>query len=181
MKPEKVFAWTIAGALLLCLLVVQTLRWSSLDPLRQSNAKDDHRQAQPQQPAPSLPAQKSVLNPQPYLAAPPFDEALETLETPEMPTQTENSDIDPSRVVGGVMPNEEPHLDLKAAGVIPDDEVALLDYEAETALQLKAAEQEAATRAAIGDGNMDPSGATGGDIPQDFSVPDSGATGIVEQ
>lgn len=79
------------------------------------------------------------------------------------------------------MPNEEPHLDLKAAGVIPDDEVALLDYQAKTALQLKAAEQEAATRAAIGDGNMDPSGATGGDIPQDFSVPDSGVTGIVEQ
>jgi hypothetical protein len=180
-KPEKVFAWTIAGALLLCLLIVQTLRWFSLDPLPRNNAKDDRREAQPQQPAPSLPAKKSILNPQPYLAALPFDEALETFETPEMPTQTEDSDVDPSGVVGGVMPNEEPPLDLKAAGVIPDDQVALLDYEAETALQLEAAEQEAAMRAAIGDGNIDSSGATDGDIPQESSATDLEATGIVEQ
>lgn len=181
MKPEKVFAWTIAGVLLLCLLIVQTLRWVALDPLPQSNAKDDRREAQPQQPAPSLLPKKSVLNPQPYLAALPFDEALETFETPEMPTQTEDSDVDPSGVVGGAMPNEEPALDLKAAGVIPDDQVALLDYEAETALQLEAAEQEAAMRAAIGDGNIDSTGTTDGNIPQDFSAPDSGATGVGAQ
>lgn len=184
MKPEKVFAWTIAGALLLCLLIVQTLRWFALDPLPQSNAKDDRREAQSQQPAPSLLAKKSVLDPQLYPTALPLDEALETFETPEMPTQTEDSedsDVDPSGVVGGVMPNEEPALDLKAAGVIPDDQVALLDYEAETALQLEAAEQEAAMRAAIGDGNIDSTGTTDGNIPQDFSAPDSGATGVGAQ
>ncbi|MGH9426733.1 MAG: hypothetical protein ACRD2L_10595 [Terriglobia bacterium] len=181
MKPEKVFAWTIAGALLLCLLIVQTLRWFSLDPLPQSNAKDERREAQPQQPAPSLPAKESVFNLQSHLAALPFDEASETLETPEMPTQTDDSDVDPSGVVGGVMPNEEPVVDLKAAGVIPDDQIPLLDYEAETALQLEAAEQEAAMRAAMNDGNIDPSGATDGDIPQNFSAPDSGATGVGAQ
>jgi len=180
-KPEKVFAWTIAGALLLCLLIVQTLRWFSVDPLPQSNAKDDRLEAQPQQPAPSLPAKESVLNLQSNLAALPFDETSEPIETPEIPTQTEDSDVDPSGVVGGVVPNEEPEIDLKAAGVIPDDQLPLLDYEAETALQLEAAEQEAAMRAAIGDGNIDPSGATDGAIPQDFSAPDSGATGVGAQ
>jgi hypothetical protein len=180
-KPEKVFAWTIAGALLLCLLIVQTLRWFSLDPLPQNNAKNDRRETQPQQPAPSLPVKGPVFNLQSNLAALPFGEDSEILETSEMPTQTEDSDVDPSGVMRGVMPNEEPALDLKAAGVIPDDEVALLDYEAETALQLEAAEQEAATRAAIGDGNIDPSGATDGDIPQDLSAPDSGATGVGAQ
>jgi hypothetical protein len=180
-KPEKVFAWTIAGALLLCLLIVQTLRWFSLDPLTQSNVKDYRREAQSQKPASSLPTKKSVLNPQLDLAALPFDEASETIETPEMPTETKDSDVDLSGVVGGVMPTEEPPLDLKAAGVVPDDQVPLLDYEAETALQLEAAEQEAATRAAIGDGNIDPSGAIDGDIPQESFASDSGATGVVEQ
>jgi hypothetical protein len=180
-KPEKVFAWTIGGALLLCLLIVQTLRWFSLDPLPQSNVKDDRREAQPQQPAPSLPARESVFNLQSNLAALPFDEASGPTETPEMPTQTEDSDIDPSGVVGGVMPNEEPVIDLKAAGVIPDDQLPPLDYEAETAVQLEAAEQEAAMRAAMEDGNIDPSGLTDGAIPQDFSLPDSGATGVGAQ
>jgi hypothetical protein len=180
-KPEKVFAWTIAGALLLCLLIVQTLRWFPLDSLPQSSAKDDRREAQPQQPAPSLPAKESAFNPQSNLAALPFDKAPETLETPEMPTQTEDSNVDPSGVVGGVVPNEEPVVDLKAAGVIPDDQLPLFDYEAEAALQLQAAEQEAAMRATIGDGNIDPSGATDGDIPPDLSAPDSGATGVGAQ
>jgi hypothetical protein len=177
-KPEKVFAWTIAGALLLCLLIVQTLRWFPLDPLPQSNTKDDRREAQPQQPTPLVPARESVYNPQSNLAALPFNEASEPTETPEMPTQTEDSEVDPSGVVGGVTPNEEPEIDLKAAGVIPDDQLPPLDYEAETAVQLEAAEQEAAMRAAIGDGNIDPSGVTDGAIPQDFSAPDSGATGV---
>jgi hypothetical protein len=181
-KPEKVFAWTIAGALLLCLLIVQTLRWFALDPLPQSNAKDDHLEAQPQQPVPSLSAKESVFNLQSNLAAPPFSEDSEIPETPEMPTQTEDSDVDPSGVVvGSVMPNEEPMVDLKAAGVIPDDQVAILDYEAETALQLEAAEQEAAMRAAIGDGNVDPSGAIDGSISQESSAPDLEATGVGAQ
>ena len=235
MKLEKVFAWTIGGALLLCLLIVQTLRWFSLDPLPQSNTKDDRREAQPQQPTPLLPVRESVYNPQSNLAALPFDEASEPTETPEMPTQTEDSEVDPSGVVGGVVPNEEPVIDLKAAGVIPDDQLPplddeaetaltpemptqtedsevdpsgvvggvvpneepvidleaagvvpddqlpLLDDEAEAALQREAAEQEAAMRAAMEDGNIDPSGLTDGAIPQDFSVPDSGATGVGAQ
>jgi hypothetical protein len=177
-KPEKIFAWTITGALLLCLLIVQTVRWFSPDPLPRSNVKDDYRQAQSRQSTPFSPAKKSTLTPQPYLAAPPFDETLETPETPEMSIQTEDNDVDPSGTVGVVVPNEEPPLDLKAAGVIPEDQVALLDYEAETALQLEAAEQEAAMRAAIGDGNIDPSGAIGGDIPYDSPAPGPEATGV---
>jgi hypothetical protein len=180
-NPEKVFVWTIAGALFLCLLIVQTLQWFALDPLPRNNAKNEHREAQPHNQASRLPTKKFVFNPQPDLATPPFDEASETIETPERSTEAEDSEVDPSGVVGGVTPSEEPALDLEAAGVIPEDQVALLDYEAETALQLEAAEQEAAMRAAIADGNIDPSGTTDGNIDQDLSAPDSGATGVGAQ